>query len=105
LDIEIERRVIEMSMYEVASEIKSSYKDEIKELTGRQIWLMVRLAKMVRRYCRSNVAFNNAMNTVFKDVAVFKVVAKLKKDGTTYDGLSIDVKGVSVTDVNTEMED
>lgn len=78
-----------MSMYQEAGDIKEEYAKEIEEIkTVRMVWLIVRLCKATRRYCRGNVAFNNFMNTVFDDFN-FKVVQKEKQDGTPYAGLNI----------------
>lgn len=63
-----------------------------KELSGRQLWALTKLAKRVRLRARNNNAFNGLMNRLFPH-ANFRQVTKTKKDGTTYPGLSITVNG------------
>ena len=58
----------------------------------RQIWWIVKLAKTVRKFARSNVALYNLLNEIFRGVATFKEVTKTKDDGTTYPGLEITMK-------------
>lgn len=95
-----------MTMYVVAHKLHEEVKTHFPELTDRQIWTIVKLCKMSRRYCRSNAAFNNAMNVVFEGIAEFKEVQKINpKDGTSYPGLSIRVKGKDTEIESNESED
>jgi hypothetical protein len=66
-------------------------------ITPRQLWWLVKFAKHVRLRCRNNSAFNNYLNRNFSN-ATFKEVTKHKKDGTSYQGLSITVNGQEVSD-------
>jgi hypothetical protein len=62
------------------------------ELTAQQLWALVKLSKRVRKYCRSNTAFNNAFSRIFP-YAQFREVTKTRLDGSSYPGLQITVKG------------
>ena len=66
------------------------------QLTVRQLWVLVKIAKTVRLRCRSNKAFNNYMNRIFP-YASFDEVTKTKADGTSYPGLQITVGGESIS--------
>lgn len=46
-----------------------------KQLTTRQLWLLVKMCKNVRLRCRNNTAFNNFMNQLFP-YALFRQVTK-----------------------------
>lgn len=75
--------------------LKSEINQVFGNLTGEQLWAIVKLAKNVRLRCRNNKAFNNFMNRMFP-YAKFEQVIKSKQDGTKYPGLSISVNGSSV---------
>ena len=86
-----------MSMYDTAGRLRKEYEELFPDngivapqrITRRQIWFIVKVAKGARLYCRSNKAFNNFFNTIFKDVAVFDQVEKIKPGGDKYEGLQI----------------
>ncbi len=79
-----------MSMHDSAEKLKEEYKELFKsELTFDQLWWIVKMMKAARLYCRSNVAFNNFLNSVFRGVAQFKQVEKEGSGGNKYMGLSI----------------
>ena len=72
-----------------------------KELTGEQLWALVKLSKHVRLRARNNSAFNNLFNNLFPN-AQFRTVTKERKNYRTgqmesYPGLSIIIKGQAVT--------
>lgn len=76
------------------------------DLTGDQLWALVKLSKHVRLRARNNSAFNNLFNSLFPN-AQFKTVTKERKNHRTgqmesYPGLSIIIKGETV---NQEEED
>lgn len=58
----------------------------------RQIWWIIKFAKTVRKFARSNSALYNLCNEIFRGIATFKEVTKTKEDGTTYPGLEITMK-------------
>ena len=79
-----------MSMYETAEKLRVEYKELFKDsLTFRQLWWVVKMMKAARLYCRGNVAFNNFMNSVFKDVAQFRQVEREGPAGKKYPGLAV----------------
>ena len=61
------------------------------KITVRQLWWIIKFAKIVRKFARNNVALYNLCNEIFTGVATFKEVKKLK-DGTEYPGMSITMK-------------
>jgi hypothetical protein len=79
-----------MTMYDSANKLREEFKELFKEgMTPRHVWWVVKMMKSARLYCRSNIAFNNFMNTVFRGVAEFKQVSKLDSQGKEYNGLEI----------------
>ena len=99
-----------MSMNQTASRLKEDFEKAWPKgtLTYRQIWFMVKLAKGVRLYARSNKAFNNFMNQIFGSDVEFKQVTKVKPDGEKYEGLQITMKsvnGIEYADNNQEEGD
>ena len=86
-----------MSMYDTADTLHKECMELFPDngiaapqrLTLRQIWFIVKVAKGVRLYCRSNKAFNNFFDSIFKGVAVFEQVVKVKPGGDKYEGLQI----------------
>lgn len=82
------------------SKLKKEVEENLgKELTGNQLWTLVKLCKHVRLRCKNNAAFNNFMNSMFGDYARFSTVTKTRKSWKTgqeesYPGLSIVVKNV-----------
>ncbi len=62
------------------------------KITFRQLWWIIKLVKIVRKYARSNSALYNLFNELFNSVATFKEVTKTKDDGTAYPGLEITMK-------------
>jgi len=86
------REVMEVGMYESARILKKEFEEVFGgELNERQLWFIVNVAKGVRRYCRSNAAFNNYFTSIFGDIAEFKQVVK-HRDGKSYEGLRIVMK-------------
>ncbi len=79
-----------MSMYESAAKFRKEFKELFNDgMTPKQVWWLVKMMKSARLYCRSNVAFNNFMNAVFRDVAEFRQVPKQDAQGKGYTGLEI----------------
>lgn len=79
-----------MSMYDSAEKLRKEFKELFKDgMSPKQVWWVVKMMKSARLYCRSNVAFNNFMNAVFKDVAEFRQVSKQDLQGKEYKGLEI----------------
>ena len=83
-------------MYPAADRLKKEFGDCIGDgdsdfghISYRQIWFIVKVAKVARLYCRGNVAFNNFFNAIFGEVAEFKQVIKTKPGGEKYEGLQI----------------
>ncbi len=71
-----------MSMYESAGKLREESKELFKDgLSFRQVWWVVKMMKVARLYCRSNVAFNNFMNDVFQGVSKFRQVEREGNDG------------------------
>ena len=81
-----------MNMYDTSEKLREEFKGIFKDgMSPRQIWWVVKMTKAARLYCRSNVAFNNFMNSVFDGIAKFEQVEKENKEGNKYMGLSIRV--------------
>ncbi len=79
-----------MSMYESAGKLREESKELFKDgLSFRQVWWVVKMMKVARLYCRSNVAFNNFMNDVFQGVSKFRQVEREGNDGKKYVGLAV----------------
>jgi hypothetical protein len=79
-----------MSMYESAEKLKAESKELFKDgLSFRQVWWIVKMMKVARLYCRSNVAFNNFMNNVFSGTARFRQVEREGLAGKKYMGLAV----------------
>jgi hypothetical protein len=79
-----------MSMYDSAEKLRKEFKELFgNDMTPRQIWFIVKMMKSARLYCRSNVAFNNFMNSVFRGIAEFRQVPKQDAQGKGYTGLEI----------------
>lgn len=79
-----------MSMYDSAEKLRKEFKELFKDgMSPKQVWWVVKMMKSARLYCRSNVAFNNFMNAVFRDVAEFRQVSKQDAQGKGYKGLEI----------------
>lgn len=85
-----------MAMNQVAERLKKEFEElwNKGELTYRQMWFIVKLAKGTRNYCRSNKAFNNFFGQIFGDDFAFKQVTKTKPDGEKYEGLQVTMKKV-----------
>ncbi len=84
-----------MSNQEKAQEMRKEFnKPDVFNGTMhfRQIWWIVKFAKTVRKFARSNAALYNLLNEIFRGIATFKEVTKTKEDGTTYPGLEITMK-------------
>lgn len=62
------------------------------KITFRQVWWIIKFAKTVRKFARSNAALYNLCNEIFRGIATFKEVTKTKPDGTTYPGLEITMR-------------
>ena len=84
-----------MSNTEKAQKMRKEF-DEPEVFNGkinfRQIWWIVKLAKTVRKFARSNAALYNLLNEIFSGIARFKEVTKTKEDGSIYPGLEITMK-------------
>ena len=81
-----------MAMYDSAEKLREEFKELFKDgLNFRQLWWVANMCKAVRLYCRSNVAFDNFMNSVFRGMAEFKQVHKQDAQGNGYIGLEIKV--------------
>ena len=79
-----------MTMYDSAGKLREEFKELFKDgMTPRQVWWIVKMMKAARMYCRSNVAFDNFMNGVFRDIAEFRQVPKQDDQGRRYTGLEI----------------
>lgn len=79
-----------MSMYDSAEKLRKEFKELFKDgMSPKQVWWTVKMMKSARLYCRSNVAFNNFMNAVFRDIAEFRQVPKQDAQGKGYTGLEI----------------
>jgi hypothetical protein len=61
-------------------------------ISFRQIWWIIKFAKTVRKFARSNAALYNLCNEIFRGIASFTAVTKIKDDGSTYLGLEIKMK-------------
>lgn len=100
-----------MSNSEKAQKMRKEF-DESDVFGGnisfRQIWWIIKFAKTVRKFARSNAALYNLCNELFRGIATFKSVTKTKDDGTTYDGLEIIMKmtnGAVMTQVESDIEE
>ncbi len=82
-----------MSNYEKAVKLRKEF-DEVfsGKMSFRQIWWIIKFAKTVRKFARSNAALYNLCNEIFRGIATFKEVPKMKTDGTKYMGLEITMK-------------
>lgn len=84
-----------------SSQLKASLEKAFgTELTGEQLWALVKLSKWVRLRARNSSAFNNLFNSLFPN-AQFRTVTKERKNWKTgqmesYPGLSIVIKGQAV---------
>ena len=97
------KRRDKMSNYEKAQRMRKEFDESDVfggKITFRQIWWIIKFAKTVRKFARSNAALYNLCNDIFKGVASFKDVTKTREDGTTYPGLQIAmiVNGVEVVE-------
>ena len=55
-----------MAIYHsVAPLLAKEFKDKFETINVDQIWAIVKLAKLIRRSCRSNAAMNPCMEIVF----------------------------------------
>lgn len=79
-----------MSMYDSAEKLREESKELFPGgLSFRQLWWVVKMMKAARLYCRSNVSFNNFMNSLFKDTAKFRQVEREGPGGNKYMGLAV----------------
>ena len=93
-----------MSMYDSAGKLKEEFKELFKDgMTPRQVWWVVKMMKAARLYCRSNVAFNNFANSVFRGIAEFKQIPKQDTQGREYTGLEIRMIKTDGTTGDTEV--
>ncbi len=82
-----------MSNYEKAQKLRKHFDEAFpNRMSERQVWFLVKYAKTVRKFARSNAAFNNLSNMLFEGIAKFKEIDKVDKLGRAYKGLSITVK-------------
>jgi len=77
-----------------------------RDLNARELWVITRFAKRVRKFARNNSAFNNLANRAFP-YATFRQVQKQGVDKYTgqprsYEGLQITVKGETAGDSDDE---
>lgn len=72
----------------------------IDNLSGEQLWWLVKFAKHVRGRCRSNAALNNYLNRNFPN-ALFQEVPK-EYNGKSYIGLQIRINGQNFDQENSE---
>ena len=98
-----------MTMYDSAGKLKEEFKELFKDgMTSRQLWWVVKMMKAARMYCRSNVAFNNFANAVFRDTAEFRQVQKQDAQGKGYTGLEIKMikpDGTGTIEIVTDTEE
>lgn len=95
-----------MSMYQSVERLRKEFEEHFgNNISYRQMWFIVKVAKGVRSYCRSNAAFNNYFNGIFGKAARFEQVTKTKPNGEHYQGLEVtimhgdaELKGVDVQD-------
>lgn len=82
-----------MSNQEKAEQFKKDIKEAFPDgLTFRQIWFIVKFAKVVRKFARNNSALYNLCNMTFRDTARFFEVEKIStRDGKPYKGLKIEM--------------
>ena len=56
-----------MAIYHsVGPQLAQEFQDKFGDLNVDQIWTIVKFAKLIRRSCRSNAAFNPACELIFK---------------------------------------
>lgn len=73
-------------------------------MTPRQLWAIVKFSKYCRTYARNNAAFNNLANRVFPG-AQFRQVQKTTRDGRSYPGLQITLRGEVAEDTGADTDD
>jgi hypothetical protein len=77
---------------EVAREFGSAFERDIKGLTVRQLWWLVKMIKHCRGRCRSNAALYAYLNRNFPG-ALFREVPRVdEKTQEEYEGLEITLK-------------
>ncbi len=107
--IKQKRKGINMSMYDSAEKLREESKELFKDgMTFHQVWWIVKMMKAARLYCRSNVAFNNFMNAVFKGVVQFKQVEREGPGGKKYMGLAVTMlrpDGTAVEEIVSSIEE
>lgn len=81
-----------------AADLGKEFKEHFGELNAKQLWLIAKLAKLIRRSCRQNTAFNNAMKAAFPHATFKQVPKEDKRSGRTYEGLAITVNSVTAED-------
>jgi hypothetical protein len=85
-----------MSNYEKARKMRKEFdKPDVfgGKITFRQIWWIIKFAKTVRKFARSNAALYNLCNELFVGIASFKSVPKLNElNGMMYKGLQVTMK-------------
>jgi hypothetical protein len=93
-----------MGMYESAEILRTEFNEIFKDdIDMRKLWWIIKMMHAARLYCRSNTAFNNFNNMVFKDInAEFREVEKEGNDGKKYKGLFIMLPSGIVEDSNEE---
>lgn len=76
------------------NKLKQEITENLKGLTPRQMWTIVKLCKWVRLRARNNSAFNNLFNNLFREQGFnFREVTKQKPNGERYPGLQITYDG------------
>lgn len=90
-----------MSNVEKAQILRKNFDEVFPDgMDERQLWWITKFAKTVRKFARTNVAYNNLCNALFEGKAVFKDVNKFDSvKQKSYTGLSITVKGKDGTDI------
>lgn len=96
-----------MSNYEKAKLLRKHFDEAFPDgISLRQVWFLVKYAKTVRKFARSNAALNNLSNVLFDGIASFKEIDKVDKiSGRPYKGLVITLKLVDGTMINDSESD
>jgi len=70
-----------MSNMQKAEKLRKDFEEAFGgKMTFMQLWFVVKCCKVARKFARSNAAFNNLFNEIFRGVAVFSQVDKVVPD-------------------------
>lgn len=69
----------------------------IENLTGAQVWALVKLCKNVRLRCRNNAAFNNYFNGIFNNTFRFREVTKQRQKRYAAPGVMESYPGLQIS--------